>query len=183
MVLVELIQEKETIEYNTKLEIYNEEFSSWQRKMVEIKKLQDLYDSKTYQDIPKPKAPKLPKKKLCCQLNYKGILLKKFFEKMEKLENNSFDFVENARIELFPYLNKEVSVFGTVVLKENNSYLFKSIYVDCKMIDHLWVYDIEENLSIGKTYELNGKVYIYTKEVDEKSMKIYGIKVNRIKEI
>ena len=84
---------------------------------------------------------------------------------------------------LEPYLDKEVSVFGTLVLKENNAYLFKSIYIDGKVIDHLWVYDIEEILNIGKTYELNGTVRIYTKKVDEKSMKDYGIKINKIKEI
>ena len=102
---------------------------------------------------------------------------------MEKLENNLSDFVENARVELAPYLDKEVSAFGTLVLEENNAYLFKSIYIDGKVIDHLWVYDIEEILNIGKTYELNGTVHIYTKEVDEKSMKNYGIKVNKVKEI
>lgn len=182
-VSVELVPEKDTIEYNAKLEIYNEELQSWERKMVEIKKLQDLYDSEKYPDLPKPEEPKLPKKKLCYQLNYKGILLKKFFEKMEKLENNLSDFVENARVELAPYLDKEVSAFGTLVLEENNAYLFKSIYIDGKVIDHLWVYDIEEILNIGKTYELNGTVHIYTKEVDEKSMKNYGIKVNKVKEI
>lgn len=182
-VLFKSISEKETIEYNAKLEIYNEELSSWNRKMVEIKKLQDLYDSERYPDIPEPEAPKLSKGKLCHQLNYKGILLKRFFEKMEELENNTSNFVENARVELFPYLNKEVSVFGTVVLKENNSYLFRAIYIDGKMIDHLWFYNVEENLNIGETYELNGTVYIYTKEVDKKSMKNYGIKVNKVKEI
>lgn len=182
-VSVELVPEKDTIEYNAKLEIYNEELQSWERKMVEIKKLQDLYDSEKYPDLPKPEEPKLPKKKLCYKLNYKGILLKKFFEKMEKLENNLSDFVENARVELEPYLDKEVSVFGTLVLKENNAYLFKSIYIDGKVIDHLWVYDIEEILNIGKTYELNGTVRIYTKKVDEKSMKNYGIKINKVKEI
>ena len=178
---IELVTEKDEIEYNAKLEIYKEELQSWERKMIEIKKLQDLYDSEKYPDIPKPDEPEFPKKKLCYKLNYKGILLKKFFEKIEKEESNNF--VENARIELAPYLDKEVSIFGTLVSEKNNAYLFKSIYVDGKIIDHLWVYDFNKNLKIGKTYELNGMVHIYTKEVNRKFLKNYGIKIYNAKEI
>ena len=180
-VSAQLVPEKDTLEYNAKLEIYNEELKSWERKMVEIKKLQDLYDSEKYPDIPKPKEPKRPKKKVCHQLNYKGILLKKFFEKMDKTTNEPSDFVKDARIELEPYLDKTVSLFGTLVLEENNSYLFKSLYIDGNTIDHLWVYNINEPLSIGTTYELKGIVDIYTKDVDGKTMKNYGIKVSEIK--
>lgn len=180
---IELIPENDTIEYNAKLEIYNEEVNSWNRKMVEIKKLQDLYDSEKYPDLPKPIEPKMPEKKLFYQLNYKGLLLKKFLEKMNNIEDKVSDFVKNARIELEPYLNKEISVFGTLTSNENDTYLFKSIYVNGKIIDHLWVYDIEEELIIGKTYKLEGIVNIYTKEVDGTFMKNYGIKVNKIKEI
>ena len=180
---VQLITETDAAEYESKLKIYNEELESWNRKMIEIKKLQDLYDAEKYPDIPKPEEPEMPKEKLCYKLNYKGVLLEKFFVKMQNKEKSNSDFVKNTRIELSPYLNKEVSVFGTLTAIENNGYLFKSLYIDGKIIDHLWVYDIKEDLIIGNTYEIKGTVEIYTKEVEGKDMKNYGIKVNEINKI
>ena len=182
-VQVETVTEKDLAEYETKLAIYNEEFQSWERKMVEIRKLQDLYDAEKYPDLPEPKKPEMPKEKLCYKKNYKGILLEKFLTKMQNEEKINSDFAENAKLELKPYLDKEIFVFGTLISNDNNGYLFKSIYFNGIIIDHLWVYDIEEKLKIGNTYELNGIVNIYTKEVNEKSVKNYGIKVTEIKEI
>lgn len=176
---VKYISEADMIEYNKKLENYKIDLESWNKKMVEIKKLQDLYGAEKYPDISKPQDPELPEKKLAYKLNYKGILLKKFFEEMESKES---DFVNNPR-KLKSYLDKEISLFGTFVLEENNGYLFKSLYINGETIDHLWIYDIKEDLIIGNTYEIEGIVNIYTKQVDEKYKKNYGIKVSKIKDI
>jgi hypothetical protein len=61
--------------------------------------------------------------------------------------------------------------------------LFKSLYIDGKVVDHLWVYDFNEELVIGNTYEIKGTVNIYTKNVDGKLLKNYGIKVSSISEL
>lgn len=181
-VQVECVSEEDMLVYNTKLEIYNEEMGSWNRKMVEIQKLQDLYGSDQYPDLPEPEAPKLPRKQLRYVLSYKGLSLKEFFQKMEKLESNAPKFAKNARVELAPYLDKEASLFGTLASKENNGYLFKSLYIaeSGEMFDHLWAYDIKDRLDIGKTYNIKGTVYIYEKEEGGNLVKNYGVKVSEV---
>lgn len=181
-VQVECVSEEDMLVYNKKLEIYNEEMGIWNRKMVEIQKLQDLYGPEQYPDLPEPEAPELPKKQLSFVLNYKGISLKSFFQKMEKLESDAPKFSKNARVELAPYLDKEASLFGTLASKENNGYLFKSLYIaeSGEMFDHLWAYDIKDRLDIGKTYNIKGTVHIYEKEEGGNLVKNYGVKVSEV---
>lgn len=160
--------EKET--YKAELCKYEEELFEWNRKMQEIRKLQDLYDSEKYPDLPMPKKPQKPEGETDYVLTRRGELLIEFCKSAHLNDNNSeiVERAENYRYALKPYIGEKVTVNAIVAKVEENEYiLLRDVYKgDIYVSDHLYAYkyDIEiqeTELSIGCRYCFTGVVYEY----------------------
>lgn len=173
-------------EYEVAMEQYEIDLRAWEEKMVEIKKLQELYnDKEKYPDLPKPTEPEKPTRIPFAFFNKKGLKLLELYNITHQQETiEASDKAKNYRWQLSNYIEQNITIDAGIAELSSNKICLYDVYIGNKYVsDHMWIYNNIElftpDFKEADRIVIEGKVYEYTNSEGLKNLSVSPTKIEK----